>query len=75
MTLKPTLHGQHMAIFQEKLYHEVHRVNVVVALEDKSTLNIAHITSTLLSPIHFSKSHKVVCSIKIAGVYVDAYIA
>ena len=63
------------AIFQEKLHHEVHRVNVVVALEDKSTLSIAHITSTLLSPIHSSKSHKVVCCIKAACVYVDAYIA
>ena len=57
------------------LCHGIQRVNVVVTLEDKSTLNIAHMTSTLLSPIHFSKSHKVVCtgSIKIAGVYVDAY--
>ena len=44
---------------------------MVVTLEDKSTLIIAHMTSTLLSPIHFSKNHKVVCtgSIKIADVY------
>ena len=42
MRLEPTLHGQHMAIFQEKLYHGIQRVNVVVTREDKSTLNIAH---------------------------------
>ena len=50
MRLEPTLGS--ILQYSRKNYHGMQRVNVVMTLEDKFTLNIAHMTSTLLSPIH-----------------------
>ena len=58
--------GQHILIL---IYHSIETVNVLVAMEATSTLNIAHMTSTSLSQIHFAKRLRVIYSIKITGVY------
>ena len=59
--------GQHIAIFQENFimtYREL-----MVTLEDKFTLSIAHMNCTFTVTNTFAKRQRVVYSIKVAGVY------